>query len=82
MSQFPIDPLLEQICSAVRPGETVLLQAPPGAGKTTRVPLALIGALKEGQGVLEDQQKIWMIEPRGGAPTTPPPPPAPPRGGH
>ena len=64
MSQFPIDTLLEQICSAVRPGETVLLQAPPGAGKTTRVPLALIGALTEGQGVLEDQQKIWMIEPR------------------
>lgn len=64
MSQFPIDALLEQICSAVRPGETVLIQAPPGAGKTTRVPLALIGALTEGQGVLEDQQKIWMIEPR------------------
>ena len=64
MSQFPIDALLEQICSAVRPGETVLLQAPPGAGKTTRVPLALIGALTEGEGVLEDHQKIWMIEPR------------------
>jgi HrpA-like RNA helicase len=64
LSQFPIDALLEQICSAVRPGETVLLQAPPGAGKTTRVPLALIGALTEGQSVLEEHQKIWMIEPR------------------
>ena len=64
MSQFPIDALLEQICSAVRPGETVLLQAPPGAGKTTRVPLALIGALTEGQGRFEENQKIWMIEPR------------------
>ena len=64
MSQFPIDALLEQICSAVRPGQTVLLQAPPGAGKTTRVPLALIGAFTKGQGVLEEHQKIWMIEPR------------------
>ena len=64
MNQFPIDALLEQICSAVRPGETILLQAPPGAGKTTRVPLALIGALTEGQSVLEEHQKIWMIEPR------------------
>ena len=64
MSQFPIDALLEQICSAVRPGRTVLLQAPPGAGKTTRVPLALIGALTEGQSVLEEHQKILMIEPR------------------
>ena len=42
----------------------ILLQAPPGAGKTTRVPLALIGALSEGQGVFGEQQKIWMIEPR------------------
>ena len=64
MSQFPIDALLARICSEVRPGQTVLLQAPPGAGKTTRVPLALIGALTEGQGVLGDEQKIWMIEPR------------------
>ena len=64
MSQFPIDALLGRICSEVRPGQTVLLQAPPGAGKTTRVPLALIGALTEGQGVLGDEQKIWMIEPR------------------
>ncbi|MBL6741664.1 MAG: ATP-dependent helicase HrpB [Synechococcus sp. BS301-5m-G53] len=64
MSQFPIDALLARICSEVRPGQTVLLQAPPGAGKTTRVPLALIGALSKGQGVLGEKQKIWMIEPR------------------
>ena len=64
MSQFPIDALLARICSEVRPGQTVLLQAPPGAGKTTRVPLALIGALTEGPGVFAGKQKIWMIEPR------------------
>ena len=64
LSQFPIDAVLARICSEVRPGQTVLLQAPPGAGKTTRVPLALIGALSEGQDVFGEQQKIWMIEPR------------------
>ena len=64
MSPFPIDALLERICSEVRPGQTVLLQAPPGAGKTTRVPLALIGALTDRQGAFEEKQKIWMIEPR------------------
>ena len=64
MSQFPIDALLARICSEVRPGQTLLLQAPPGAGKTTRVPLALIGALVKGQTLLKETQKIWMIEPR------------------
>ena len=61
MPAYPIDPLLPELCQRLKPGSTVLLQAPPGAGKTTRVPLALIGALgkqppKEG--------KIVMIEPR------------------
>ncbi|AII48417.1 DEAD/DEAH box helicase [Synechococcus sp. KORDI-52] len=64
MSQFPIDALLARICSEVRPGQTVLLQAPPGAGKTTRVPLALIGAVNEGTSVFGHEKNIWMIEPR------------------
>ena len=64
MNQYPIDALLAQICSEVRPGQTLLLQAPPGAGKTTRVPLALIGALGDSHRSLGDQDKIWMIEPR------------------
>jgi len=64
LSQYPIDTLLTRICSEVRPGQTVLLQAPPGAGKTTRVPLALMGALAKGQRMLREKQKIWMIEPR------------------
>ena len=39
----------------------MLLQAPPGAGKTTRVPLALIGALWD---QVRRDGRIWMIEPR------------------
>ena len=36
---LPIDALLPQLAEEVAAaGSTVLLQAPPGAGKTTRVP--------------------------------------------
>lgn len=38
-------------------GATLLLQAPPGAGKTTRVPLALLEALPA-------QAHLWLIQPR------------------
>ena len=38
---LPIDGLLGSLQAALTPGSTLLLQAPPGAGKTTRVPLAL-----------------------------------------
>ena len=61
MPAYPIDPLLPEVCEQLRPGSTVLLQAPPGAGKTTRVPLALIGALGEQP---PREGKIVMIEPR------------------
>ena len=53
---LPIDGLLEAIVAALRPaGSTLVLQAPPGAGKTSRVPLALLEAL---------EGRIWMLEPR------------------
>jgi ATP-dependent helicase HrpB len=43
---LPIDALLPQLESAAQQeGSTVLLLAPPGAGKTTRVPLALLRCL-------------------------------------
>lgn len=53
---LPIDPLLPRLCRAAAPaGSTLLLQAPPGAGKTTRVPTVLQESL---DGV------VWMLEPR------------------
>jgi len=58
---LPIDGLLGQIKAALRPGCTVLLQAPPGAGKTTRVPLALREQL-DAWGLSDG--RIWMLEPR------------------
>jgi len=60
---LPIDGLLEDITAALRaPGSTLLLQAPPGAGKTTRVPLALLRQLQAQQPT--GPARIWMLEPR------------------
>lgn len=55
---FPIDELLPQLLETLKHHSSMLLQAPPGAGKTTRVPLALVKATWLGQ------RKIIMLEPR------------------
>ena len=64
---LPIDDLLGSLLEACSPGATVLLQAPPGAGKTTRVPLTLLEGLTRhgdpGNG-LPACPRIWMLEPR------------------
>jgi ATP-dependent helicase HrpB len=53
-----IDAVLPQLAEALEKRNVAVLQSPPGAGKTTRVPLALMDApfLKGG--------KIIMLEPR------------------
>ncbi len=55
---FPIDEILPQLKQALGSSPAVVLQAPPGAGKTTRVPLAL---LKE---PWLAGKSIIMLEPR------------------
>lgn len=44
MTDLPIEPLIPRILQALEQHGTLVLQAPPGAGKTTRVPLALADA--------------------------------------
>jgi ATP-dependent helicase HrpB len=41
---LPIDPLLPEIVAALRAGGSLVIEAPPGAGKTTRVPAAIHAA--------------------------------------
>ncbi len=55
---LPIDAVLPQLRRALAGDGNVVLQAPPGAGKTTRVPLALLA-----EPWLADR-KIVMLEPR------------------
>ncbi|MBI5163146.1 MAG: ATP-dependent helicase HrpB [Magnetospirillum sp.] len=58
MTALPIDPLLPEIAAALSRSGALVLQAPPGAGKTTRVPPALLA-----QPWLSGQ-RILMLEPR------------------
>lgn len=55
---LPIDALLAQIVETVRSSSSLVLRAPPGAGKTTRVPAALLDA-----GIAAGTQ-IVVLEPR------------------
>ncbi|MEB3266712.1 MAG: ATP-dependent helicase HrpB [Cyanobacteriota bacterium] len=56
--RLPIEAQLSAIATATAPaGSTLLLQAPPGAGKTTRVPLLLLDLFGASGSVL-------MLEPR------------------
>ncbi len=58
MNSLPIDVLLPDLCAALALRDEAVLEAPPGAGKTTRVPLALLN-----QPWLAGQT-IIMLEPR------------------
>jgi len=58
MNLLPIDDILPQLMSSLKDTPNVVLQASPGAGKTTRVPLALLDASWRKGG------KIIMLEPR------------------
>ena len=58
MQKIPIDQILHELIARLEQGNVAVLQAPPGAGKTTRVPLALLDAPFLGEG------KIVMLEPR------------------
>jgi ATP-dependent helicase HrpB len=51
--ELPVDALLPRIRAAVHEKKALVLQAEPGAGKTTRVPPALL-----------DEGEVWVLEPR------------------
>ncbi|MDH4231697.1 MAG: ATP-dependent helicase HrpB, partial [Nitrospirota bacterium] len=58
MKSYPIDSILSELKEAVFRSRSVVLHAPPGAGKTTRVPLALLDLIPA------DKGRIIMLEPR------------------
>lgn len=58
MSNLPIHDILPSLLRTLEAGNSAVLVAPPGAGKTTQVPLALLNA-----SWLEGK-KVLMLEPR------------------
>ena len=58
MIRLPIDDILPCLLENVHTHQNTILHAPPGAGKTTRVPLALLEILPA------DAGRIVMLEPR------------------
>ena len=58
MQPLPVDALLPEVVAAVSAHRRLVLEAPPGAGKTTRVPAALLDA-----GVVGDREVV-VLEPR------------------
>jgi ATP-dependent helicase HrpB len=58
MQSLPIDALLPEIARSLRRAPNLVIEAPPGAGKTTRVPPMLLDAGLAGDG------EVWVLEPR------------------
>jgi ATP-dependent helicase HrpB len=58
LTPLPIDAAIPEIVAAVETDGAVVIEAPPGAGKTTRVPAALLDARLAAPG------EIWVLEPR------------------
>ena len=54
---LPIDESLPEVIAALSRSKTVLLMAPPGSGKTTRVPPAVLEMLHDGG-------EVVVLEPR------------------
>jgi len=60
MTPLPIDPLLPAITESLRARPSLVLVAPPGAGKTTRVPPTLLRANL----LPKDHPNLIMLQPR------------------
>lgn len=66
LTKLPIDDCLDDLKSALQNNSSAILVAPPGAGKTTRVPIALLNEpwMKAGMKTGNKAGKIIMLEPR------------------
>jgi ATP-dependent helicase HrpB len=61
LTPLPIDPVLPEVAAALRGAGAVVLRAPTGAGKTTRVPPAVAALLDATAG---EHRQVVMLEPR------------------
>src|ERR1700722_16225949 len=58
ISPLPIDNLIPDLLKSLEQKNAAVITAEPGAGKTTRVPPALLGA------AFAQDKEIWVLQPR------------------
>lgn len=58
MQSLPIEEILSDVTGRLRRAQSLVIEAPPGAGKTTRVPPAILDAGLSGEG------DVLVLEPR------------------
>ena len=56
MSALPVDAILPEVLASLERIPNLVVEAPPGAGKTTRVPPAVLGVVRGGVVVLEPRR--------------------------
>jgi len=59
MKSLPVDSLLPELADRLKHHPIVILEAPPGSGKTTRVAPSLIDA-----GLCDDRRRTFLLQPR------------------
>ncbi len=62
MTELPIQHILKDVQTELHNSNRLIVQAPPGAGKSTALPLALLNESWLNHG--ETPQQIWLLEPR------------------
>ena len=61
---LPIDEVLPAVLAALEHGRALVVEAPPGAGKTTRIPLALLEAGLAGRDAAGEPREVLVLQPR------------------
>ena len=58
LTPLPIDAVLPEICEVLASRAPLVLEAPPGAGKTTRVPWAIHEAFPDGEVIVAEPRRL------------------------
>lgn len=59
MIPLPVDQLIPELTSTLKTSATVIVEAPPGSGKTTRIAPSLIDA-----GLSDADRRVFLLQPR------------------
>lgn len=61
---LPVDTIVDTVAAELARAPVVIVTAPPGSGKTTRVPPAVLRALDAGALPTEGGGQVWLVQPR------------------